>query len=141
MIAEGKELSRNWQSATMTLRVRGGSAENFADFTGADGTGFRILVRQSQQRPDDFSVILMAILPQPIVPNKPEFRLLRYDGGGHAHRNTIEGNRIPYKPHIHRSTERYQASTSQYKPAPARRVRRGNPTLSRFGGGLGLFLS
>ena len=116
MIAEGKELPRNWQSATMTLRVRGGSAENFADFIGADGTAFRILVRQNRQRPDDFSVILMAILTQPVAPDKPEFRLLRYDGGGHPHRNKIEGNRIPYRPHIHRATERYQALAGQSRP-------------------------
>ena len=116
MIAEGKELPYSWLQTTMTLRVRGGSAESFIDFTGADGTAFRILVRQNQQRPDDFSVIIMAILTQPVVPGKPEFRLLRYDGGGHAHKNTIEGNRIPYKPHIHRATERYQTRTRQRRP-------------------------
>ena len=51
-----------------------------------------------------FSIILMATLP-----GKGDFRLLRYDGGNHSHRNRIEGNRIKNKPRIHKATERCQS--------------------------------
>ena len=116
MIAERKYLPLNWQQVQMMFRLRDGSAESFVNFTGADGTPFRILIRQKRGQPSDFSVILMAVLSIPIVPGKPEFRLLRYDGSGHDRRNTIEGNWIVGKPHIHRATERYQRKTSQRRP-------------------------
>ena len=82
--------------------------------TGTDGSAFRIVV--SQRTGDDFSVMLLAILDKPVVPNRPEFPLLRYDDAGHTHSNALEGDIIRRKPHIHRATERYQKATNQRRP-------------------------
>ena len=114
LIAEPKPLPADWRRQLATLKQREGSNESELNFTGGDGTAFRIIVRQG--RVNDFSVILLVILDEPVVPGKPEFRLLRYDGAGHPHRNTLEGNRIEFKPHIHRATERYQIATRQRRP-------------------------
>lgn len=114
MIAEPKPLPPNWRRQLATLKQREGRNESQLDFTGANGTAFRIVV--SDRRKHDFSVMLLAMLNEPVVPGRPEFRLLRYDGAGHPHKNTLEGNTIQCKPHIHQATERYQIATRQRRP-------------------------
>ena len=116
MIAEPKRLPPDWQRQLAALKARPGRDESQVDFTGADGTAFRIIVSQRHRDRSDFSLILLAILDPSIAPGKPEFRLLRYDGPGHPHTNTIEGNTINQKPHIHRATERYQIATGHRRP-------------------------
>ena len=111
MIAERKELPLNWLQVLTPHRRRGRNDESFIDFVGDERTLFRILVRQNLDRSHDFSVILMGILPGDLGQDKPEFRILRYDGNDHIHRNTIEGNRIVKQPHIHRASVRYQIET------------------------------
>lgn len=103
LITERKALPGNWQDELENPKSKGSHVERQVDLVGASGTQFRVIVRQSLQASDDFSVILMANRV-----GKPEVRLLRYDGGSHPHRNKIEGNWIVRRPHIHRATERYQ---------------------------------
>ena len=114
MIAEPKRLPQDWQRQLATLRDRPGGNESdsnksVVDVRGAAGGRFQVIVRQHQQRPNDFSVILMARTTQ-----RPEFRLLRYDGGNHRHRNKIEGYWLERRPHIHRATARYQRAAARH---------------------------
>lgn len=115
MIAEPKPLPPNWRRQLAILKQREGRNESQLDFTGDDGTAFRIIV--SQRREHDFSVMLLAVLDEPVAMGRPEFHLLRYDGASHRHKNMLEGNTIQHKPHIHRATERYQIATHQGQPA------------------------
>ena len=114
LIAESKPLPLNWRRELAILKPREGRKESQVNLTGAAGSAFRIVV--SQRRGDDFSVILLAVLDKPVVPKRPEFPLLRYDGASHNHKNKLEGNTIWRKPHIHRATERYQINTEQRRP-------------------------
>lgn len=111
MIAEPKALPENWRQELANLKDRVGRYESEVDFTGGNGTPFRIIVSRRHRAASDFTVILMLNSP-----THPGFRFLRYDGSGHDHRNTIEGNRIVRKPHIHRATERYQRTTFNRRP-------------------------
>ena len=86
-----------------SFRRRDDRNESGLDLAGERGTPFRVIVRQSRYKANDFSIVLIAILPE-----IGDFHLLRYDGGSHSHRNRIEGTRIRRKPHIHMATERYQ---------------------------------
>ncbi|MBI5568687.1 MAG: hypothetical protein HY914_01960 [Desulfomonile tiedjei] len=70
---------------------------------GADGSEFRLIVRQSEFNPLDFSVILTYRPPK----KNQLFRLRRYNGKSHEHTNTLE-SRTFYDFHIHGATERYQ---------------------------------
>ncbi|HEY3284441.1 MAG TPA: hypothetical protein VGN26_19400 [Armatimonadota bacterium] len=75
------------------------------ELIGADGDEFRVKVRQNPLQPADFSVILMYHLPA----DGRWFRLRRYNGNTHQHRNRIEGDRLDFSFHVHTATERYQA--------------------------------
>lgn len=111
MISEPKALPENWREELANLKNRVGRHESQIDLTGANGTQFRVIVSLRHPNPGDFTVILMLDSP-----DHPDFRLLRYDGSGHVHKNTLEGDRIIRKPHIHRATERYQIATYQRRP-------------------------
>ena len=103
LIAERKILPSDWMERLARFRRREDRNESQFDLIGERGTPFRIIVRQSRLKSDDFSIVLIAVLPE-----IGDFHLLRYDGGNHSHRNRIEGTRIGRKPHIHMATERYQ---------------------------------
>ena len=62
-----------------------------------------MIVRQSSNNPLDFSVILAVRVEQ----SNRLFRLRRYNGKSHEHRNLIE-NEVFYDFHIHTATARYQ---------------------------------
>ena len=100
LIEEVKLLPVNWQASPV---VRAGNLQAQADVHGSNGTLFILVIRQSIDYRNNFSVILAIKLPQ-----GRQINLLRYDGSSHPHSNRIEGNRIEYKPHIHIATERYQ---------------------------------
>ena len=103
LLAERKTLPSDWMERLASFRRREGRNESGIDLVGERGTQFRVIVRQSRLKADDFSIVLIAVLPE-----IGYFHLLRYDGGSHSHRNRIERTRIIRKPHIHMATERYQ---------------------------------
>ncbi len=70
---------------------------------GQAGNRFRIITRQGDFKPLDFSVILTVIIPR----SNRNFKLRRYNGWTSRHRNRIEREVIDGF-HIHYATERYQ---------------------------------
>ena len=71
------------------------------DIQGKVGNIFRIIIRQNQINPLNFSVIFGVVLDGKL------FRLKRYNGDSHEHTNKIEGNEMEGF-HIHTATQRYQ---------------------------------
>ena len=104
LLAEPKPLPEDY-SARLQLRPKSGHKERELDVTGAGGSDFQLIVRQSIFNPLDFSVILGYLMPGSNI----LFRLRRYNGRSHEHTNRIEGNTF-YDFHIHTATERYQAA-------------------------------
>jgi hypothetical protein len=102
LLSEPKALSSDYQSR-LQLRAKTGHKERELDITGASGSEFQVIVRQSAFNPLDFSVILGYSIPQSSV----LFRLRRYNGRSHEHTNRIEGITF-FDFHIHTATERYQ---------------------------------
>lgn len=88
-----------------SLKAKSGHKEREMDVTGANGSRFRIIIRQSANNALDFSVILAYRRPH----SNALFRLRRYNGKSHQHTNKLERNTF-YDFHIHRATERYQAT-------------------------------
>ena len=86
------------------VKPKRGHKERELDITGADGSDFRLILRQSTLNPLDFSVILAYRMPE----SNQLFRLRRYNGRSHEHTNTLEGETF-FAFHIHMATERYQA--------------------------------
>ena len=68
LIKERKILRDNWRAQLYRTKS--------LDVNGEDGNKFRIMVRQSDSKPSDFSVILMVLGPRP----NQEFKLRRYNG-------------------------------------------------------------
>lgn len=87
----------------LVVRQKHGHKERELTVSGQSGRSFRIILRESNFNPMDFSAIL-AYLPHDT--NIP-FRLRRYNGKSHEHTNKIEKQTF-YDFHIHMATERYQ---------------------------------
>lgn len=104
MIEECKPLPDNYGSR-IQLRDKRGHKECELDVAGADGTQYRLILRQSDFNRLDFSIIL-AVFPSD---SNQLFRLRRYNGKHGEHTNKIEGDTF-YDFHIHQATERYQES-------------------------------
>ena len=104
LLAEPKPLPDDYRSKVET-RPKRGHRERELDIDGANGSKFRVILRQSSFNPLDFSVILAWLPPQSTTP----FRLCRYNGKSHEHTNTLDGEEF-YDFHVHRATERYQQS-------------------------------
>jgi len=102
LIAERKPLVEDYQQRVI-LKSKRGHRERELDLTGANGSQFRLILRQSDLSPLDFSAILAYLPPT----TNQIFRLRRHNGKSHEHTNMIEGNRF-YDFHIHIATERYQ---------------------------------
>jgi hypothetical protein len=102
-IKECKPLGEDWEARVALKDERNGKHRNF-EVTGDGGSRFSVILRQAKYDQDNFSAIL-GVYPQG---SNKLFRLRRYDGKDHAHTNTIEGDKIEYKYHIHYATERYQ---------------------------------
>ena len=102
LLQERKPLPQDYQ-ARIQLRSKCGHKERDLDVVGENGNQFRLILRQSDSSPLDFSIIL-GVFP----PNSQElFRLRRYNGRSHEHTNRIEGKTF-WNFHIHAATERYQ---------------------------------
>ena len=100
LIQEPKKLPDNWRSLLYKARK--------LDVDGNDGNKFRIIVRQNDTYPSDFSVILAVLVPPDRCRSSDQvFRLRRYNGSTNPHTNRIEKNEVDGF-HIHFATERYQ---------------------------------
>ncbi len=107
LIRERKPLPQNYLSC-IQLKPKAGHKESELAVEGDDGNIFRLIFRQSNSNPLDFSVIL-GILP---TNTNQLFRLRRYNGRSHEHTNSIEKQKF-YDFHIHIATERYQDAGAQ----------------------------
>jgi len=102
LIKEPKPYHRDWfQPSRMSVRFRHRRID--IDTTGANGNQFVVKLRKSEINPLDFSVILGVIVPG----TNMVFRLRRYNGKSHQHKNKLTGDTI-YDFHIHTATLRYQ---------------------------------
>jgi hypothetical protein len=81
-----------------------GHLETHKQVQGADGSKFRLVVRQSSLDVHDFSAILGWEMPS----HMRLFRLRRCNGRSHEHRNPLEGDAVFFDFHVHTATERYQ---------------------------------
>lgn len=90
-------------AALIPTLTKGQQRERQQSVTGADGSRFRVIVRQAILDPSDFSVILCY---EP-VESTGLFRLRRHNGNSHDHPNRLEGEMIRGF-HVHLATERYQ---------------------------------
>jgi hypothetical protein len=104
LLAETKSLPVDYRERMQT-RPKRGHKERELDITGAQGSEFRLILRQSLFNALDFSVILAYRPPG----TNQLFRLRRYNGKSHEHTNVLEGQTF-YDFHVHVATERYQES-------------------------------
>lgn len=104
LIAEAKRLPDDYRQRVQTKPKRG-HRERELNVSGANGSEFRLILRESSFNPLDFSVILAWLPPQ----STSSFRLCRYNGKSHEHTNMLESQTF-YNFHVHRATERYQQS-------------------------------
>ena len=103
LVAEQKQLPVDYRTRLALRPPKRAHQERELTVIGATGSEFLILIRQSIHNPLDFSVILG--YRSPSVPHL--FRLRRYNGRNHEHKNLIEGE-VFYDFHVHQATERYQ---------------------------------
>ena len=101
MLAEPKILPSGFWAKTEPRSKRGHSESECAA-SGSTGRDYRLILRQNDRNPLDFSLII-GHLPSG---SSLLFRLRRYNGK-HQHSNIIESTRFDDF-HVHRATERYQ---------------------------------
>lgn len=77
---------------------------------GRSGSNFKVLVRQRENNPLDFSVVLGYQLPG----STRVFRLRRFNGFSHQHTNPLEAESF-YAFHVHQATERYQVLAGHHE--------------------------
>ena len=102
LLAEAKSLPPDWRNR-LEMKSRSGHGEQQMEFLGADGSCFRVILRQSEHNSLDFSAILAYCAPE----SNAVVRLCRCNGKSHEHTNRIEGDRF-YAFHVHKATQRYQ---------------------------------
>lgn len=97
-IKERKVLSQDFKSV---LKDKGRMYVFDQEIIGLNGSTFKIIIRQSKINPLDFSIIFGVLLGGDV------FRIRRYNGDSHVHKNKIEDENVSGF-HIHHATERYQ---------------------------------
>lgn len=102
LLTEQKQLPEHYRRLLNPRRKRGHRQAEL-DVDGEKGSRFRLIVRQSDLDPLDFSVILAYHIPRTNV----LFKLCRYNGKFSKHTNRIEGTSF-FDFHVHVATERYQ---------------------------------
>lgn len=102
MLDERKTVTSS-HSIITRLKQKRAHRQREIDITGAEGHNFRLILRQNEINPLDFSIII-ALIPSE---SNQLFRLKRYNGKSHEHTNRIEKDTF-YDFHIHIATERYQ---------------------------------
>lgn len=99
LVQEHKPLPKDWRNRLLSPNNKKRELLVIGDM----GNKFRIIIRQNDFRPSDFSVILAVLVHSP----SRNFRLRRYNGWTSRHRNRLE-REIINGFHIHFATERYQ---------------------------------
>lgn len=102
LINELKPLPENHQER-VRLKAKRGHKEAEVQTVGSDGSTFRLILRQSNLDPLDFSVIIGYEMPN----TNALVRLRRYNGKSHEHTNKMERQTF-FDYHIHQATQRYQ---------------------------------
>ena len=102
LMIERKLFPKNYRDLFKTKDKKGHKEQELPILRG-DGSQFKVILRQNQINPLDFSLILGYVPPKKTT----VFRLRRYNGKSHQHSNKIEGEKF-YNFHIHQATERYQ---------------------------------
>lgn len=102
LLDEPKLPPANYQEL-MRLKPKRGHKEAELAVQGAEGSLFRLILRQNDIDPFDFSVIIGYEIPKTNV----VFRLRRYNGKSHWHTNKLERLTF-FDYHIHQATHRYQ---------------------------------
>lgn len=102
LLSEPKALPDTFDEQ-LRLKPKRGHKEAELKVSGKNGSVFRLILRQSNLDPLDFSVIVGYEIPQTNL----LFRLRRYNGNSHWHTNRIERTTISGY-HIHQATQRYQ---------------------------------
>jgi hypothetical protein len=104
LISEEKQIATPLSKLGSRFRPKKNHREADIAIPRADGSQFKIIIRQSALNPMDFSVILGYV---PAGSNEV-FLLRRYNGKSHTHSNKLERTGPFYDFHIHTATERYQ---------------------------------
>jgi hypothetical protein len=104
LINEPKKAPTDIFDKLAKMRHKRGHSELNLDISAESGNQYRLIIRQNKIYTLDFSVIIALI---PLKTNQV-FRLRRYNGKSHQHRNIIEKTSPFYNFHIHMATERYQ---------------------------------
>jgi len=86
-----------------SMKNKKGHKESEISIPRSDGSSFKIILRQNSKDPLDFSAIL-AFVP---TGKKQDFKLRRYNGKNHQHRNRLHKDKF-YDFHIHTASEEYQ---------------------------------
>jgi hypothetical protein len=103
-LAEAKQLPEDWMTSLRLPDPQRGHRCSELEVPGETGTIFEIRLRQASLDPLAFSAVLSVLDLDGIR----RFRLRRYNGRSHGHRNRLEGTRLGIGFHIHSATERYQ---------------------------------
>lgn len=101
-LIERKTLPSNFNPQNIKLRDKGSYSSFDQEAMSDSGNTYKLIVRQSNGNPSDFSIIVGVMLGGTL------FRLRRYNGNSHPHRNKLEGESFDEGFHIHKATQRYQ---------------------------------
>jgi hypothetical protein len=104
LINEKKYVNLEFDELLSRMREKNGHKEFDYIIPRKDGSSFYLKLRQNRRNPLDFSAIL-GFSPKGI---NTVFKLVRYNGKSHEHRNVLENEPAFYDFHIHKATERYQ---------------------------------
>ncbi len=102
LVGEKKPLPRDYRKR-IALKAKTGHKEQQLDVKGDNGSEFRLILRQAEINPFDFSIILGYRVPR----MNEIYRLRRYNGKHGEHTNVIERQTF-YDYHVHMATARYR---------------------------------
>lgn len=103
LVHEPKDIPLGLSPQPKGMNERNGHLRKDYTIECSSGNRFVVKIRQSCVNPLNFSVILGYVLPGSYT----VFRLRRYNGKSHYHRNVLEGDGF-YDFHVHTATQRYQ---------------------------------
>lgn len=104
LIEEEKHVNLEFEELFSRMKDKNGHKEFDYTISREDGSSFYLILRQNRKNPLDFSAIF-GYSPKEL---NTVFKLTRYNGKSHEHRNVLEKEPAFYDFHIHKATERYQ---------------------------------